>query len=97
MDLENENKRLREEVDGLKLKIKRMKSKLKISRDDADDLANKKAEEILRSNERYARTVVINVKEGGVFNMFDSPQASPQHQPNFDRIDKDSPVKRLFQ
>lgn len=94
-ELAIENKRLRDELDFIKAKLDQKRIKLKLSRDELDELSEKKAEEILRNQERLNRPIIVHVSEGGIFNLYDSPLASPSHQSNFP---ESSPTKRqLFQ
>jgi hypothetical protein len=76
-DVYAENSRLRREVEELRAKLEKKKDKLKRSRESVDDLSERKAEEILRNDERCNR-IVVHVKEGGIVNLYESPsRASP--------------------
>lgn len=67
-----ENKQLKEENEMLKKKLEEKKLKLGRSYDNLEELAQRKAVEILRNEERCR--LVVNVTQGGIFNLLDSPK-----------------------
>lgn len=77
--LEEENNRLKIENAALRDKLKLKKSKLRRSSENLQELAERKAQEILRNEERFK--IVVNVSKGGIMNLVDSPvRSSPQRE-----------------
>lgn len=74
--LREENGLLRAENEELKRKLNLKRAKLKRSNEDLHELAERKALEILRDEERYNR-IVVNISNGGVANFTDSPKSPP--------------------
>ena len=75
-ELKEKNKILEEENSLLKAKLESKRKKLQRSCEDLEELAERKAQEILRSEERYK--IVVNVSNGGIMNFSDSPMRSPK-------------------
>jgi cell division septum initiation protein DivIVA len=74
--LKEENETLREENIELKKKLTSKREKLKRSSENLLDLAERRAVEILREEERYGR-IVVHVANGGIANFNDSPKSPP--------------------
>lgn len=71
-ELLEENEQLKAENEMLKRKLEEKRIKLGKSYDNLEELAQRKAVEILRNEERFR--LVVNVQQGGVFNLLDSPK-----------------------
>lgn len=81
--LEEENAILKAQLAEAQDKLAWKRSRLRSSQQDLDDLVKAKVDEALRQEERMGnadvlRTIVVTVKEGGTFNLYqDSPPSTP--------------------
>lgn len=81
--LEEENAILKAQLAEAQDKLAWKRSRLRSSQQDLDDIVKAKVDEALRHEERMGnadvlRTIVVTVKEGGTFNLYqDSPPSTP--------------------
>jgi len=94
--LEEENTALKAKLEELQDKLNWKRSKLRSSQQDLDEFVKARIDEALRQEERTGntdvlRTIVVTVKEGGTFNLYqDSPPSTPTKNKTIHQVDKPS-------